>query len=105
MPYAQDATRRYFLKKLTNLFKYFRTHYKKLLRFIRSVDFLYNEAKFNLINESLEALTGRFERIYDNYINNIMDIPILISYCHPLKASIFYLPNPKDIKKSIFDNF
>jgi hypothetical protein len=42
MPYAQDATRR--------------THYKKLLKYIRLVDLLYNETKFKLITKSLEAV-------------------------------------------------
>ncbi len=42
MPYAQDATRR--------------THYKKLLKYIRLVDLLYNETKFKLITKSLESV-------------------------------------------------
>jgi len=91
MPYAQDATRR--------------THYKKLLRFIRAIDFLYNEAKYNLIFESLQNLALKFERIYDNYLSNNIDVPLLVSYCHPQKNSIFFLPTPEDIKKSIFEQF
>ena len=40
MHYAQDATRR--------------THYKKLLKYIRLIDLLFNEAKYNLISSSLD---------------------------------------------------
>ena len=42
MPYAQDATRR--------------THYKKLLRYIRLIDLLFNDAKCKLISSSLETV-------------------------------------------------
>lgn len=43
MPYAQDATRR--------------THYKKLLRYIRVIDFLFNNAKYDLIKNSMNLVS------------------------------------------------
>ena len=91
-----------FIYFLTNSY---RTHYKKLLRYIRSIDFLYNEAKYQLVYNSLKNLSQKFERIYDNYVNDIIDYPILVSFCHPQKSSIFFLPNPEDIKKFIFEQF
>ena len=51
IPYAQDATRK--------------THYKKLLRYIRVIDYLFNEAKYQVINLSLGLLDKKFKRLYD----------------------------------------
>ena len=47
IPYAQDATRK--------------THYKKLLRYIRVIDYLFNEAKYQVINLSLGLLDKKFK--------------------------------------------
>ena len=65
IPYAQDATRK--------------THYKKLLRYIRVMDYVFNEAKFDLINFSLEMLDKKFKRLYECYLNKWVDPPILIT--------------------------
>ena len=91
MPYAQDATRR--------------THYKKLLRFIRLIDFLFNEAKYNVIINSLSKLNEKFQRIFYNYTNNLPDFPIMTAIMHPMKDMIKFMPQNEAIKKAIFDEF
>ena len=91
IPYAQDATRK--------------RHFKKLLRFIRLVDFLFNYAKSDLILNSLKNLDKRFERLYSAYENNWNDIPIIITMVIPLGDKISYNPSMELIKAAIFDNF
>ena len=91
MPYAQDSTRR--------------IQYKKLLRYIRAIDFIYNESKHKLILNSLNTLSTRFETIFENYSKKLIDYPLLISYCHPHLNSIYFLPNPTDIKKTLFEQY
>jgi len=66
---------------------------------------MFNEAKYQLILKSLKTLSRRFDQIYQNYLKKIIDFPILISYCHPQTNNISYLPNPEDVRKSIFDQF
>ena len=91
IPYAQDATRK--------------THYKKILRFIRLIDFLFNEAKFNLIQFSLEQLNNKFQRLYDVYINQWADSPILITMILTIQNKISYNPSIKLISTAVFDHF
>jgi len=43
--------------------------------------------------------------MYHNYETNQTYHPMLISYCHPHKNNIFFLPNPEDVKKAIFEQF
>ena len=65
IPYAQDATRK--------------THYKKLLKYIRVMDYIFNEAKFETIDNSLEILEKRFSRLYSCYVNGWVDSPFIIT--------------------------
>ena len=91
IPYAQDATRK--------------RHFKKLLRYIRLVDFLFNYAKSDLILNSLKNLGKKFERLYEAYTNKWNDIPLLITMVLPLGDKISYNPSIELIKAAIFDNF
>ena len=65
IPYAQDATRK--------------THYKKLLRYIRVMDYIFNEAKFTTIQFSLELLVKKFKRLYECYLHHWVDPPMIIT--------------------------
>jgi energy-coupling factor transporter ATP-binding protein EcfA2 len=91
MPYAQDATRR--------------THYKKLLKYIRVMDFLFNEAKYSLIKNSLKNLAEKFSRLYDCYLNDLSDSPLLIVYDLPLHDQIHYIPHIEQVQKSVFEEY
>ena len=91
IPYAQDATRR--------------THFKTLLKFIRSMDYIFNLAKTRLIQNSLELLNSRFERFYECYENDFSDSPILKLTLFTLKDEIKYMPGLIDINDLIFDKF
>ena len=91
IPYAQDATRK--------------THYKKLLRYIRAVDYIFNETKFSTINFSLELLDRKFKRLYECYINKWVDPPMLITKILCMGDKIYYNPSIVLISESIFDNF
>ena len=91
IPYAQDATRK--------------THYKKLLRYIRSIDYIFNEAKFDTINFSLELLDRKFKRLYECYINKWVDPPMLITKILCMGDKIYYNPSIVLISEAIFDNF
>ena len=91
IPYAQDATRK--------------THYKKLLRYIRVMDYLFNEAKFSVINFSLEKLNNKFERLYQAYVHKYVDPPILITKILCMTGECYYNPSMSQIKEAIFDNF
>ena len=91
IPYAQDATRK--------------THYKKLLRYIRVMDYIFNETKFDLINNSLEMLDKKFKRLYECYINKWVDPPLLITKILCMGDKIFYNPSIRLMAESIFDNF
>ena len=91
IPYAQDATRK--------------THYKKLLRYIRVMDYIFNEAKFDLINFSLEMLDKKFKRLYECYLNKWVDPPILVTKILCMGDKIFYNPSIRVMAESIFDNF
>ena len=91
IPYAQDATRK--------------THYKKLLRYIRVMDYVFNEAKFDLINFSLEMLDKKFKRLYECYVNKWVDPPIMITKILCMGDKIFYNPSIRLMAESIFDNF
>ena len=91
IPYAQDATRK--------------THYKKLLRYIRAVDYIFNETKFDTINFSLELLDKKFKRLYDCYINKWVDPPMLVTKILCMGDKIYYNPSIVLISESIFDNF
>ena len=90
MPYAQDATRR--------------THYKKLLRYIRVVDFLFNEAKYKMISFSLSSLSTKFSKLF-NSIGRWQEIPMLIANIHPIRDEILFNPHIEQIQKSIFEEF
>ena len=91
IPYAQDATRK--------------THFKKLLRYIRLIDFLYGDTKVELIKNSLKYLGKRFSRLYECYQNNWNDTPILIVMIVALGEQISYSPAIELIKAAFFDNF
>ena len=47
-----------------------KSHYKKLLRYISVMDYVFNEAKFETIQYSLELLDKKFRRLYECYLNN-----------------------------------
>ena len=64
IPYAQDATRK--------------TYFRKILKYIRLIDILYGYTKVELIKNSLKLLGKRFARSYECYLNKWNDIPILI---------------------------
>ena len=91
IPYAQDATRK--------------THYKKLLRYIRVMDYIFNEAKFDTINNSLDILEKRFKRLYTCYINKWVDSPIITTKILCMNGKIFYNPGIRAMSEAIFDNF
>ena len=91
IPYAQDATRK--------------THYKKLLRYIRVMDYIFNEAKFTTIQFSLELLVKKFKRLYECYLNHWVDPPIIITKILCMGDKIYYNPSIKLIYEALFDNF
>ena len=91
IPYAQDATRK--------------RHFKKLLKFIRLIDFLFNDCKFELIINSLKILDKRFKRLYDSYENNWVDSPLIISTVVYLNEKISYAPAIELINDTIFEHF
>lgn len=91
VPYAQDATRK--------------VHYKKMLRFIRGVDYLFNDAKFKLIRNSLKKLNMKFESLYEAYENNYGDCPILIVTLFTMQVNIEYNPNMIALYDLIFEQF
>ena len=91
IPYAQDATRK--------------RHFKKLLKFIRLIDFLFNDTKFDLIINSLKILDRRFKRLYDSYLNNWVDNPLITVIVLNLKDKISYAPSMELISDSIFEHF
>ena len=91
IPYAQDATRK--------------QHYKKLLKFIRLVDFLFNESKFNSIINSLQNLDSKFTRLYDAYIYKNSDIPMFIMSIISIGDKLHYNPNIDLIRQQIFDYY
>ena len=91
IPYAQDATRK--------------KHFKKLLKFIRLIDFLFNYSKFDLIIKSLSLLDKRFSRLYESYIKKYADSPLLIVSIVALGNKISYNPSMELITSAIFDHF
>ena len=91
IPYAQDATRK--------------KHFKKLLRYIRLVDFLFNYAKTDLIMNSLKNIDKKLERLYQAYENNWNDIPIIITMVITLGDKISYNPSIELIRSAFFDNY
>ena len=91
IPYAQDATRK--------------THYKKLLKYIRVMDYIFNEAKYEVINFSLDQLAKRFKRLYDCYVNKWLDSPILITKILCMSGKIYYNPSIKAMSETFFENF
>ena len=90
VPYAQDATRK----------KYF----KKILKYIRLIDFLFGYSKVELIKNSLKLLGKRFARLYECYQNKWNDMPILIVMIVTIENQISYSPAIELIKASFFDN-
>ena len=91
IPYAQDATRK--------------THYKKLLRYIRVMDYIFNEAKYETIQYSLELLVKKFKRLYECYLNKWVDPPMIITKILCMSDKIYYNPSIKLIYEALFDNF
>ena len=91
IPYAQDATRK--------------THYKKLLRYIRVMDYVFNETKFDAINYSLEMLDKKFKRLYDCYVNKWVDPPMLVTKILCMGDKIYYNPSIRLMSESVFDNY
>ena len=91
IPYAQDATRK--------------RHFKKLLKFIRLIDFLFNNTKFKLIINSLKILDKRFKRLYDSYINKWVDSPMITTMVVNINDKISYAPAIELISDSIFEHF
>ena len=91
IPYAQDATRK--------------THYKKLLRYIRVMDYIFNEAKFTTIQFSLELLVKKFKRLYECYLHHWVDPPMIITKILCMGDKIYYNPSIRLIYEALFDNF
>ena len=91
VPFAQDATRK----------RYFR----KILKYIRLIDFLYGYAKVDLIKNSLRVFGKRLARSYECYKNQWNDMPILIVMVVTLENQVSYTPAIELIKGSFFDNF
>ena len=91
IPYAQDATRK--------------THYKKLLRFIRVIDYLFNESKVKLIIFSLNKLDQRFKRLYDCYINKWIDPPMVVTTVLDKVGEISFGPSVEAMQTFLFDTF
>ena len=91
IPYAQDATRK--------------THYKKLLRYIRVMDYIFNESKFETIQFSLELLVKKFKRLYECYLNHWVDPPMIITKILCMGDKIYYNPSIRFIYEALFDNF
>ena len=91
IPYAQDATRK--------------THYKKLLRYIRVMDYIFNEAKYSTIQFSLELLVKKFKRLYECYLNHWVDPPLIITKILCMGDKIYYNPSIRLIYEALFDNF
>ena len=91
VPYAQDATRK----------RYFR----KILKYIRLIDFLFGYAKVELIKNSLRVLGKRLSRSYECYKNQWNDVPILIIMIVTIENQISYTPAIELIKGAFFDNF
>ena len=91
IPYAQDATRK--------------KHFKKLLKFIRLIDFLFNYSKFDLIINSLNLLEKKFARLYEAYEKKYTDNPILIATIVTLGNKISYNPSMELVISAIFDHF
>ena len=91
IPYAQDATRK--------------KHFKKLLKFIRLIDFLYNYSKFDLVINSLTLLDKRFSRLYEAYEKKYADNPLIITTIVTLGNKISYNPSIELITSAIFDHF
>ena len=91
IPYAQDATRK--------------RHFKKLLKFIRLIDFLFNDTKYHLIINSLQILDKRFKRLYESYVNGWVDNPLITTIVVNLNGKISYAPSIELIGDSIFEHF
>ena len=91
IPYAQEATRK--------------SHFKKLLRYIRVMDFIFNEAKFETIQYSLDLLDKRFKRLYECYLNNWFDPPIMTTKILCIENKIYLNPSINLMYESLFDNF
>ena len=91
IPYAQDATRK--------------KHFKKLLKFIRLIDFLYNYSKFDLVINSLGLLDKKFTRLYEAYEKKYVDNPLLIITIVTLGNKVSYNPSIELITSAIFDHF
>ena len=91
IPYAQDATRK--------------THYKKLLRYIRVIDYLFNEAKYQVISISLQLLDNKFKRLYECFLHNWIDPPLIITKILCMSGNIYYNPSMKLMSEAIFDNY
>ena len=91
IPYAQDATRK--------------RHFKKLLKFIRSIDFLLNDTKFKLIIFSLRTLDKKFKRLYESYVNSWVDSPLFVVRVFPLGDKLSCNPSIDLIHNEIFEHF
>ena len=91
IPYAQDATRK--------------KHFKKILKFIRLIDFLFNYSKFDLVINSLQLLDKKFSRLYEAYQKKYVDSPLIITTIVTLGNKISYNPSIELITSAIFDHF
>ena len=91
IPYAQDATRK--------------THYKKLLRYIRVIDYLFNESKVKLIEYSSDKLDQRLQHLYDCYVNKYNDCPLVVTKILCMETKIHYNPPIDKMHDFIFDTF
>ena len=91
IPYAQDATRK--------------KHFKKILKFIRLIDFLFNYCKFDCIINSLTLLDKKFSRLYEAYEQKYADSPMLITTIVTLGNKISYNPSIELVTSAIFDHF
>ena len=69
------------------------------------MDLIFNQTKYSIILGSLDKITEKLELLYEHYTSGHIGQPILISYCHPQQTNIYYLPNPENIRKIIFEEF
>ena len=56
MPYTQEAT--------------VRTHFKRLKKFVKLIDFVIVDAKLSLINKSTESLVDQIRQLNEDYVQN-----------------------------------
>lgn len=93
MPYTQEAT--------------IRTHYKRLKKFIRLVDFMVLDSKLGMMNQSIIKVHGEMEgnrNVLKLDFKNNGGYPTLINVrADFIHEQIEYIPNSKDVRR-MFDD-